>query len=74
MCGRVAMLATIWLLVGEKVEGSSFLFDTQSSGPAKSHLSQVPMPFWFLLMAVIGAAEQKSATVGWVEPDNSHVD
>merc|ERR1719384_2720710 len=32
--GRVAMLAVIGFLVGEKVEGSSFLFDSQISGPA----------------------------------------
>jgi len=68
--GRVAMLATIGFLVGEKVEGSSFLFDAQVSGPAISHLSQVPVPFWFVLVAAIGAAEQKRATVGWVEPEN----
>merc|ERR1711966_437867 len=32
--GRVAMLAVIGFLVGEAVEGSSFLFDAQISGPA----------------------------------------
>jgi hypothetical protein len=40
--GRVSMLAVIGFLVGEKVEGSSFLFDAQVSGPAITHLSQVP--------------------------------
>merc|ERR1712084_64255 len=40
--GRVAMLAAVGFLVGEKVEGSSFLFDSQIRGPAISHLSQVP--------------------------------
>jgi hypothetical protein len=40
--GRVAMLATVGFLVGEKVEGSSFLFDSQITGPAITHLSQVP--------------------------------
>merc|ERR1712129_214462 len=40
--GRVAMLA----FVGEKVEGSSFLFDASTKGPAITHLSQVPPAFW----------------------------
>merc|ERR1719420_1296944 len=66
--GRVAMLATIGFLAGEAVEGSSFLFDAQVSGPAITHLSQVPVPFWLLLTIAIGASEQKRATIGWVEP------
>merc|ERR1712127_136640 len=44
--GRVAMLAVIGFLVGEKVEGSSFLFDAQISGPAITHITQVPDGFW----------------------------
>merc|ERR1712125_318781 len=68
--GRVAMLATIGFLVGEKVEGSSFLFDASISGPAITHLSQVPAGFWVLLTIAIGAAEQKRAEIGWVEPKN----
>jgi hypothetical protein len=68
--GRVSMLAVLGFLVGEKVEGSSFLFDSQISGPAITHLSQVPAPFWILLTIAIGAAEQKRATIGWVEPEN----
>ena len=68
--GRVAMLAAIGFLVGEAVEGSSFLFDAQISGPAISHLSQVPPVFWILLTTAIGAAEQKRAEIGWVEPEN----
>jgi hypothetical protein len=67
--GRVAMLASVGFLVGEKVEGSSFLFDSQISGPAITHLSQVPPGFWVLLIVTIGAAEQHRATVGWVEPE-----
>ena len=51
--GRVAMLATVGFLVGEAVEGSSFLFDAQVSGPAITHLSQVPGPFWIALTAGI---------------------
>eukprot|EP00529_Nitzschia_sp_RCC80_P033612 CAMPEP_0113468392 /NCGR_PEP_ID=MMETSP0014_2-20120614/15331_1 /TAXON_ID=2857 /ORGANISM="Nitzschia sp." /LENGTH=210 /DNA_ID=CAMNT_0000360779 /DNA_START=137 /DNA_END=769 /DNA_ORIENTATION=- /assembly_acc=CAM_ASM_000159 len=72
--GRVAMLAALGFLVGEKVEGSSFLFDAQVSGPAITHLSQVPPLFWVLLTIGIGAAEQYRATVGWVEPENVPVD
>lgn len=66
--GRVAMLATVGFLVGEAVEGSSFLFDSQITGPAISHLAQVPAPFWVLLTIGIGASEQTRAEIGWVEP------
>jgi Chlorophyll A-B binding protein len=66
--GRVAMLAVVGFLVGEAVEGSSFLFDAQITGPAISHLAQVPPLFWVLLTTAIGAAEQKRAEIGWVEP------
>ena len=40
--GRVGMLAVIGFLVGEKVEGSSFLFDASIKGPAITHITQVP--------------------------------
>jgi len=72
--GRVAMLATVGFLVGEKVEGSSFLFDASVHGPAITHLSQVPVTFWSLLVIGIAAAEQKRAVIGWVEPQNVPVD
>jgi Chlorophyll A-B binding protein len=68
--GRVAMLAVVGFLVGEKVEGSSFLFDAQVSGPAITHLTQVPTVFWGALAVAIGAAEIKRAEKGWVEPEN----
>jgi hypothetical protein len=68
--GRVSMLAVVGFLVGEKVEGSSFLFDSQITGPAITHLAQVPTLFWVLLTVAIGAAEQKRASVGFVEPEN----
>jgi len=72
--GRVAMLAAVGFLVGEQVEGSSFLFDAQITGPAITHLAQVPPVFWVLLTVAIGSAEQFRATVGWVEPENVPVD
>jgi hypothetical protein len=72
--GRVAMLAAVGFLVGEAVEGSSFLFDAQVSGPAITHLSQVPAPFWVLLVTFIGAAEQKRAEIGWKDPSDVRFD
>jgi len=72
--GRVAMLAVLGFLAGEAVEGSSFLFDAQVSGPAISHLGQVPPVFWVLLTIGIGAAEQTRAEKGWLEPSNVPVD
>lgn len=66
--GRVAMLATVGFLVGEAVEGSSFLFDAQVSGPAITHLAQVPTLFWVLLTVGIGAAEEKRLSTGWTDP------
>lgn len=68
------MLASIGFLAGEAVEGKSFLWDASVTGPAITHLSQVPVPFWMLLVITIGAAEQKRATVGWVEPENVPID
>merc|ERR1712176_747568 len=66
--GRVAMLATVGFLVGEKVEGSSFLFDAQVSGPAISHLSQVPTAFWLIFLIAIGAGEQFRAVAASEDP------
>jgi hypothetical protein len=66
--GRVAMLASVGFLVGEAVEGSSFLFDASIQGPAITHLAQVPAPFWAILTILIGAAEQTRAEIGWVDP------
>ncbi|GAX14211.1 hypothetical protein FisN_20Hh166 [Fistulifera solaris] len=72
--GRVAMLATVGFLVGEKVEGSSFLFDSQISGPAITHLAQVPAPFWTLLAISIAKLELDRAQYGWVPPRDVPVD
>merc|ERR1712154_2275 len=66
--GRVAMLAAVGFLVGEKVEGSSFLFDAQVSGPAITHLTQVPALFWASLLISIGAAEQYRAVAAFEDP------
>jgi hypothetical protein len=68
--GRVAMLAVVGFFVGEKVEGSSFLFDASIQGPAITHLAQVPVPFWIVLASVIGTLEIKRAKIGFVEPEN----
>jgi len=72
--GRVAMLATLGFLVGEKVEGTSFLFDASIKGPAITHILQVPPPFWALLLLSIGATEQFRAEKGWVDPSEVPVD
>eukprot|EP00546_Thalassionema_frauenfeldii_P012892 CAMPEP_0178918506 /NCGR_PEP_ID=MMETSP0786-20121207/13866_1 /TAXON_ID=186022 /ORGANISM="Thalassionema frauenfeldii, Strain CCMP 1798" /LENGTH=213 /DNA_ID=CAMNT_0020592227 /DNA_START=325 /DNA_END=966 /DNA_ORIENTATION=- len=66
--GRVAMLAALGFLVGEKVEGSSFLFDASIKGPAISHLAQVPAPFWIVLGSTILGFEQYRAKVAFVDP------
>merc|ERR1712151_205265 len=72
--GRVSMMGVLGFLAGEYVEGSSFLFDAQVSGPAITHLSQVPPTFWILLTIGIGAAEQKRLETGWVDPKDVPVD
>jgi hypothetical protein len=68
--GRVGMMAVVGFLAGEAVEGSSFLFDSQVSGPAITHLNQIPSIFWILLTVGIGASEVTRAQIGWVEPEN----
>jgi len=72
--GRVAMLAVVGFLVGEKVEGSSFLFDASIRGPAITHLSQVPAPFWTLLAIAIAKIELDRAQYGWVSPRDAPID
>ena len=64
------MLAVIGFLVGEKVEGSSFLFDASIKGPAITHLSQVPTLFWLILLISIAGLEQTRAEKAFVEPEN----
>lgn len=72
--GRVAMLAFIGFLVGEAVEGSSFLFDAQITGPAISHFTQVPDGWDALIITFIGAAEAQRAQIGWVDPADAAYD
>lgn len=72
--GRVSMLAVVGFLVGEKVEGSSFLFDASISGPAITHITQVPDGFWAVIIAFIGAYEATRAEIGWVDPADCPVD
>ena len=72
--GRVAMLAVVGFIVGEQVEGSSFLFDASISGPAITHITQVPDGFWAVIIALIGAYEATRAEIGWVDPGKCPVD
>merc|ERR1711966_193425 len=72
--GRVAMLAVIGFLVGESVEGSSFLFDAQITGPAISHPAQIPDGWDALIITMIGAAEAQRAQIGWVDPADASYD
>jgi hypothetical protein len=71
--GRVAMLATVGFLVGEQVEGSSFLFDKYISGPAIGHFQQVeevaPL-FWEIIALVVAIAETTRVQKGWNDPYN----
>lgn len=72
--GRVAMLAVLGFLVGEAVEGSSFLFDAQITGPAITHFTQVPDGWDALIITFIGAAEAQRAQIGWVDPADASYD
>jgi hypothetical protein len=50
------------------VEGSSFLFDAEVTGPAIDHFQQVPTPFWGLLGAVIFTVEASRVQRAWQNP------
>ena len=69
--GRVAMLAALGFLVGEQVEGSAFLFDSQVTGPAIDHFQQVPGLFWGLLGAAIFVVESNRVQYAWQNPFNA---
>jgi len=64
MHGRVAMVACVGYLAGESIDGPFNIV-----GPANDQLQQMPAPAFALLTLMIGAAEIKRATIGWVEPD-----
>ena len=66
--GRLAMLASVGFIVGEQVEGSSFLFDAQVTGPAINHFQQVPLPFWIGLGALIFFVETTRVQIAWQNP------
>ena len=66
--GRIAMLASLGFLVGEQVEGSSFLFDSQVTGPAINHFQQVPGLFWGLLGAFVFTVEANRVQAAWQDP------
>eukprot|EP00982_Pelagococcus_subviridis_P013094 31215-Pelagococcus_subviridis.AAC.7 len=62
------MLASLGFLVGEQVEGSSFLFDSNVTGPAINHFQQVPGLFWGLLGAAIFTVEASRVQYAWQNP------
>jgi hypothetical protein len=66
--GRIAMLAALGFLVGEQVEGSSFLFDSNVTGPAINHFQQVPGTFWGLLGAFVFTVEANRVQTAWQNP------
>jgi len=66
--GRVSMLAALGFLVGEQVEGSSFLFDSEVTGPAIDHFQQVPEKFWVGLLAFVALCETTRIQRGWAFP------
>lgn len=63
--GRVAMLASVGMLVGEKFNP---LFDGAITGPAINQFQQVPENFWLPLTFVIAIAELYRARLGWKPP------
>jgi hypothetical protein len=72
--GRVSMLAVVGFLVGERVAGSTILFDGKINGAAIDHFLQTDKIFWLLLTIAIGGAEQYRAKLGWVAPEDAPVD
>merc|ERR1711943_183069 len=61
-------VAAFGFLVGEQVEGSSFLSDSQVTGPAIDHFQQVPGLFWGLLGAFIFTIEASRVQYAWQNP------
>ena len=67
------MIATVGFLVGEQVEGSSFLFDAQVTGPAIDHFQQTPGLVWGLVGATIFLLESTRVQKGWSDPFTSEL-
>lgn len=63
--GRVCMLASVGILVGEKFNP---LFNGSITGPAINHFQQVPEYFWLPLVFAISLAEIYRAQLGWTNP------
>jgi len=63
--GRVCMLASVGLLVGENFNP---LFNGSITGPAINHFQQVPTGFWLPLSFVVVLAEFYRARCGWTNP------
>lgn len=63
--GRVCMLASVGMLVGEKFNP---LFDGAISGPSINQMQQVPKDFWLPLSFVVLLAEFYRARKGWTNP------
>lgn len=66
------MLSVIGFLVGEKVEGSSFLFDTSIQYLWSGYHTQDG--FWTVIIAFIGAYEATRAETGQIDPVDCPVD
>ena len=69
--GRAGMLAVVGILVGEQVTGWNTLFNKEISGPAITHLKQLPVEVLALMVIIIGTIEIDRANVGFVEPDRA---
>ena len=54
--------------LGEQAEGSSFLFDSQVTGPAINYFQQVPGLFWGLLGSFIFVVEASRVQLAWQDP------
>merc|ERR1711957_313107 len=70
----MGFFAPVGFLVGEKVEGSTFLFDSQITGCAIDQIPQVPIGFSLILLASIGFGEIYRANTGWLDPADAKFD
>eukprot|EP00798_Chlamydomonas_sp_ICE-L_P016797 gene16797-23075_t len=68
---RVAMLAAVGFLVGEKVEDvdAFTLFEGKITGPAINQFQQIKQGFWEPLLITIGLAEAYRVALGWATPN-----